>query len=239
MLKVFISGIQRQSGKTLVTAGLAATMQSLSYTTCVYKPIQTGANVLNGFKSSPDLALIKNFDPNIDVQSSYILSGQESPFVSSYEDGLKMDLNVIYSQFLEIQRFTDCVIVEGSNSISTPIAENITESDIVKEMNIPLILVVNPQKTTIDFAISALKYIYSQNINLLGVILNRHNTESLNLEEKYYPQILKEVAGCKILGSIPDYQEVSLLVAETLIQDVLNNLKIEEIFGIEIAKLKQ
>ena len=43
MLNVFISGLERQSGKTIVTAGLAATMQSLSYSTSVYKPIQTGA----------------------------------------------------------------------------------------------------------------------------------------------------------------------------------------------------
>ena len=238
MLKVFISGLEKQSGKTLVTAGVAATMQSLSYTTCVYKPIQTGANVLNGFKSSPDLSLIKSFDSNINVQSSYLLSGEESPFVSFYEDGLNLDLNTIYSQFIEIQRFTDCVIVEGSNSISTPIAENMTEIDIVKGMNIPLILIINPKKTTIDFSISALKYISSQNINLLGVILNQHNTNSQNLEEKYYPQILKEVSGCKILGSIPDYKDISLLAPEILIQDVLNNLKLEEIFGIEIAKLR-
>ena len=65
MLNVFISGLERQSGKTIVTAGLAATMQSLSYPTSVYKPIQTGATELNGFKSSPDLALIKRVDSNI------------------------------------------------------------------------------------------------------------------------------------------------------------------------------
>ncbi len=40
MLSVFISGFESQTGKTIVTAGLAATMQSLSYSTNVYKPIE-------------------------------------------------------------------------------------------------------------------------------------------------------------------------------------------------------
>ena len=54
MLNVFISGLERQSGKTIVTAGLAATMQRVAYTTSDYKPIQTGGTELSGFKSKPD-----------------------------------------------------------------------------------------------------------------------------------------------------------------------------------------
>ena len=67
MLNIFISGLEPQTGKTLVASGIAATMQSLSYSTSVYKPIQTGAKILNGFKSSPDLLAIKRVDPDINT----------------------------------------------------------------------------------------------------------------------------------------------------------------------------
>lgn len=237
MLNVFISGLEKQSGKTLVTAGLAATMQSLSYSTGVYKPIQTGATLLNGIKSSPDLAFIKRIDSNIEVQSSYVLQGKESPFVSSYEDGLKIDLNTIFTEYRAFSKTIDCNIVEGSNSISTPIMQYLTELDIVKTLKIPLILVVNPKITPIDNMISALKYIKSENVDFMGVILNQHNDQSDNLEQKYYPQIIKEISEYNILGSLPDYGDIMKLKPEVLIADVLNNIDIEEIFGLKIAKL--
>ena len=67
MLNIFISGLERQSGKTLVSAGLAGTMQSLNYSTRVFKPIQTCAKDLNGFSQSQDLAFVKRIVPELTV----------------------------------------------------------------------------------------------------------------------------------------------------------------------------
>lgn len=238
MLNVFISGLEPKTGKTIVTAGLAATMQSLSYSTCVYKPIQTKAEMLNGFKGSPDLALIKRVDSNITTSSTYLLKSSASPFVGAYEDGVKIDVNTIFLEFQAASQLTDCNIVEGVNSISTPIAQYLTEIDIVKSLKLPLILVVNPKKTPIDNVITALNFIQASKVNFLGVIINQYNEDSEILEEKYYPQILKEYTDVKILGMLPDYGKISLISPETLISDVLNRLELESIFGLEIAKLK-
>lgn len=238
MLNVFISGLEPKTGKTIVTAGLAATMQSLSYSTCVYKPIQTKAEMLNGFKVSPDLALIKRVDSNITTSSTYLLKSSASPLVGAYEDGVKIDVNTIFLEFQAASQLTDCNIVEGVNSISTPIAQYLTEIDIVKSLKLPLILVVNPKKTPIDNVITALNFIQASKVNFLGVIINQYNEDSEILEEKYYPQILKEYTDVKILGMLPDYGKISLISPETLISDVLNRLELESIFGLEIAKLK-
>lgn len=237
MLKVFISGLEKQSGKTIVAAGLAATMQSLSYTTSFYKPIQTNASVLHGFKTSPDLTVIKKFDPNITTDSTYVLKSSAPPFISSYEDGVKIDLTTIYTEFQASSKMSDCRIVEGSHSISTPIAEHITEVDLVKTLCLPLILVIDTKKTPVERVITGLHYIYSNHCKFLGVILNRFDENSENLEEKYYPQILKEFSQVNILGSLPDYGDSGNFTPEILISDTLNNINIEEIFGLKIAKL--
>lgn len=239
MLNVFISGLERQTGKTFVTAGIAATMQSLAFTTCVYKPIQTGALILNGVKSSPDISLFKRMDPNLTVDATYILSGKESPFVSSYEDKLKIDIPTIYNDYGKLAQTMDCSIVEGVNSIATPIAQNMTELDLIKTLGLPLVLVINPKKTQIDAVISGLKYIKSEGIKMSGVILNQHDKESDNLEVKYFPQIINEFSDIKVLGSLPDYGDVSRITPETLIANILNNINIEEMFGLKIAKLSK
>ncbi|MBP7212126.1 AAA family ATPase, partial [bacterium] len=43
MIKLFVSSTGHKSGKTLITAGISATMHGLGYTTGVYKPFQTNA----------------------------------------------------------------------------------------------------------------------------------------------------------------------------------------------------
>lgn len=237
MLDVFISGLEKQTGKTLVAAGLSATMQSLAYTTSVYKPIQTNANVLNGFKSSPDLLTIKRFDANVNTLSTFMISGSASPFVSSYEDKINISIDTIFNEYRAMSNMTECNIVEGANSIASPIADNMTELDLVRGLRLPLLLVVNPSKTSIDNVIMGLNYVSSNKINLLGVIVNQYNENSENLEEKYFPQILKEYSGVKILGILPDYSDISKLAPETLIADILNKVSLEEIFRVKIAKL--
>ena len=237
MLKVFISGLEKQSGKTIISGGLAATMQSLSYSTIVYKPIQTNASMLHGFKTSPDLTVIKKFDPNIATDSTYVLQGSAPPFVSSYEDSVKIDMKTIYNDYLNADKMSDCIIVEGANSISVPIMEHCTEIDVVKALNLPLVLVINTKQTPIERALTGINYVQLNNCRLLGVILNQYDEESENLEEKYYPQILKEFVSVNILGTIPDYNKIQTFAPELLIGDILNRVDIEQIFGVKIAKL--
>ena len=47
MLNIYITSANKGEGKTFLTAGLAATMQSLGYKTNVYKPIETNCSVKN------------------------------------------------------------------------------------------------------------------------------------------------------------------------------------------------
>ena len=55
MLNLYVTSTNINDGKTFLTAGLAATMQSLGYKTSVYKPIQTGGIDIEGFMQSPIL----------------------------------------------------------------------------------------------------------------------------------------------------------------------------------------
>ena len=113
MLNIFITGSDINVGKTFITAGLAATMQSLGYSTCVYKPIQTGAIEKNGFAQSPDLAFVKNIDPYIKTYSSYLLKKTSMPLVAAEAENIIIDKNSIKKDYDVIIKEHDCTIVEG------------------------------------------------------------------------------------------------------------------------------
>lgn len=237
MLSIFISGLVRQSGKTLLSAGLAGTMQSLCYSTSVYKPIQTGAITFNNALVSQDLQAIKNIDPNIKTSVLYTFQSPLTPLVAAYEGDSRIDISSIYNGFQSNIQMTECHIVEGANSIFSPIDEKRTEADIVKTIGLPLLLVVNPKLSSIGDVIAGINFIESSKVNLLGVVVNDYDDNSENLEEKYFPQLIKEYTNVEILGNLPHYEDMRDLTPDTLIADILNRVDIEHIFGLKIAKL--
>lgn len=237
MLSIFVSGLNKQTGKTIVTAGIAGTMQSLSYSTSVYKPIETSAIENDKKLCSTDLSAVNNFDSNIKTSCSYLFKSPFTPIAAAYEASTKIDLQKIYNDYLSNIQMTECHIVEGSNSIASPIDEKNTEVDIVKMLGLPLVLVLNPRKSTIEDALMGINYINTQKLNLLGVIINDYDKNSLYIEEKYFPQFITEYTDAKLLGTLPHYADIRDLTPEMLIADVLNNINIEEIFGFKIAKL--
>lgn len=238
MLSVFISGLKKHSGKTFVSGGLVGTMQSLSYTAGYYKPIQTGATVLKGFTKCDDILKISDIDENIITANTYSLKSPHSPVSGAYESNVKkIELSAIFNDYKQLCSNCECAIVEGSNSISTPLNENSTEIDIVKNLNLGLVLVINPSKDTIDEVISGISFIYSNKVSLNGIILNEYNFESDDSEQKYFEQLITEYTGAKILGKFPHYDDYNNIAPDDLIEKTLKNVDIESIFGIKIAKL--
>ena len=134
-------------------------------------------------------------------------------------------------------QMTECRLVEGANSISSPVAEKMTEINIVKSLGIPLILVINPKQDKIGDVIAGVNFILSSKVKFLGFIVNSYDKESENPEEKYYPQMIKEYTGRNVLGILPHYENFESLTPDTLIADTLNNVQPEEIMGLKIAKL--
>ena len=61
-MNLYIVSEKQGSGKTFITAGIAATMQSLGYSVGYYKPVQTGAYKQNNFLNSQDVIFVKKIE---------------------------------------------------------------------------------------------------------------------------------------------------------------------------------
>lgn len=233
MLSVYVAGLKKGTGKTLLCTGLAGTMQSLNYAVSYYKPIQTGYNMLNA-----DTEVISKIDEHIKVSSTYKLQSPSSPLFGAYDEGIKnINSMSIMHDFKTNIMMTECHIVEGGNGISSPIDEKKTEINLIKQFSLPVILVVNPNITKTDEVISGINYIYSKHVNLSGVVVNDYSSTSDNIEIKYFPHLIKEYTSAKVLGTLPHYDNFENLPPDILISDILNNLNIEDIFSLKIAKL--
>ena len=99
MFNIYISSANKNDGKTFITAGIAATMQSLGYTTSVYKPIQTGGKELNGFMQSPDLTFIKSIDPYINTNFTYLFRSKAEPLIAAENENDFIDIDLIIEYY--------------------------------------------------------------------------------------------------------------------------------------------
>ena len=233
MLSVYIAGLKKGTGKTLLSAGLAGTMQSLNYAVSYYKPIQTGFNLLNA-----DLEFVNRIDSHVKTSSTYQFQNPSNPLIGAYYQNIKkIDTMKIMHDFKQNIMMTECHIVEGNNGISAPFDEKKTEINLIEHFCLPVILVVNPNITPLDEVITGINYIHSKHVTLSGIVINDYSQDSPDLEMKYFPHLVKEFTGAKILGTLPHYENFENVSPQRLISDILNRLNVEDIFSLKIAKL--
>lgn len=237
MLNIFVTGTDSNVGKTFITAGLAATMQSLGYSTCVYKPIQAGAPKKNGFGQSRDLVFVKNIDPYIKVHSTYVLKKQASPVIAAEEENILIDGNLIKKDYEILSKEQDCMILEGTGGVMTPLAYNFLISDMIKFLNLPVIVVIKPDSGVINQTLLTINHAQSKGIKVRGVIINKFPESTNDIDIKTAPRLIEEYSDVKILGIVKNFYDINKLSPSELITNILNGIDIESVFDVKIAKL--
>ena len=236
MTSLFITSGNRKDGKSFITAGLAATMQSLGYSTSVYKPIQTGGIDINGFTQSPDLTFIKTIDPYINTNFSYIFKSKNEPLISAEFDNKSIDIELIANDYSRILNSSDCTIIDGDSGILSPLAPNLQTIDLIKKLQIPMLIVTTPRENAINDTLMTINIAQGKGICVRGVVLN-NITE--NCSKEYLTnitRIIEEYSNISILGLLPYLG--TIIKPEELISGILNGVDIESVFNVKIEKLE-
>lgn len=238
MLNVFITSTGSNVGKTFITAGIAATMQSLGYSTCVYKPVQTGATKKNGFGQSRDLLFVKNIDPYIETHYSYALKEQSPPAIAAESEGVLIDKNFIKKDFDLISKDHDCLIVEGTGGIMTPLAPDFLVSDMVKTLDLPAVIIIKPEAGMINQTLLTINHAEAKGIKIRGVIVNNFSESSANdAEMKNAFRLIEEYSDAKIIGVVKSFRNPNKISPSELITEIINGIDIESVFDARIEKL--
>lgn len=237
MQNIFITGTDINVGKTLIAAGLAATMQSLGYSTCVYKPIQTGIKERNGERYSQDLAFVNSIDPYIKTFSSYLLKEPALPLIAAEEEHTVIDKNLIKRDCESIEESCDCTIVEGTGGVMTPVGTNLLMSDLMKTINLPIVIVVKAQEGMVSKTLMTINHLHSKGVKIRGAIINDFPPETDNKDIKTSPRLIEEYSDVKILGIIRSFPNAEKITPSELITNILNGIDIESVFDVKIEKL--
>ncbi len=236
MLDIFITGSESSLGKRLVMAGLAATMQSLGYSTGVYLPIQTGAVENNGYIEAPDLVYVKSVDKNIKTYCSYLLREYDVPLLAAAKEHIKIEKDVILEDYKSIHNEFDCFFTIGTKGLATPIGNSFLEIDLVKLLELPILFVISPY-TPINDILVMINHAIVQKVKISGIILYDcpYKTDDENI--KNLPKLIEKYTNTSVVGAFPKIENIYSLTPGDLISYVLSGVNLERLFNVKIAKL--
>lgn len=235
MQNIYITSGIRGEGKTFLSAGIAATMQSLGYSTCVYKPIQTGAIEVNGFMQSPDITFVKTIDPYIKTRFLHLFKSKSDPLIAAEAENEYIDSDAIVGEYARIQTACESTIIDGDSGLLSPIASGVQNVDLIRKLQVPVLFVITPREDAINDTLLAIYAAQEKGVEIRGVVINNITDNCPKERLTAITRVVEEYSSVNILGLVPHIG--NKIAPEELISAVLNGVDIESVFNVKINKL--
>tara|TARA_B100000809_G_scaffold28518_2_gene24777 strand:+ start:4542 stop:5156 length:615 start_codon:yes stop_codon:yes gene_type:complete len=189
MRKIFVTGIGTDVGKTVVSAILTEALEA-DY----WKPVQAGD--LENSDSIKVQNLISNKKTVIHSEGIKLNSSM-SPHAAAEIDNVEIKL----SNF-KLPETNNNLIVEGAGGLMVPLNNKDLIIDLIKELDIEVVLVSQNYLGSINHTILSLDTLKNRGIKVLGIIFNgAQNVET----EKY----VLNYSGLNCLGRIQQHKELN------------------------------
>lgn len=221
----FITGTDTGVGKTFVTAGIAAVFKEKGIDVGVMKPVETGCPENSGKLEPQDALCLKNaagVGDEIDLINPYRFKAPLAPSIASRLENKNISLNRIKECYDTLASKHSRMFVEGAGGLLTPLNENEAIVDLIRLLNIPLLVVAENKLGAINHTLLTVKHAQSAGIEVKGIILNYpalsiDETLSANQAE------IKRLANIPVLGELPfcDMDRAAKMVKKYLKLSVL------------------
>lgn len=235
----FITGTDTGVGKTIITSALIKVAKSLGLRACGMKPIETGcvkAELKVKRQKTKDKDLIpsdgiflKNIAgivESIDLVTPVRFVNPLAPLPASEIEGISVDINKIKRAFMKLVKKYDAIFVEGIGGLLVPIKKDYTVLDLIKDFDLPLIVVSRPGLGTINHTLLTVNYALKEGLNVAGIVINYARPPEKSLAEETNPQIINQLSTAPLLGIFPYLEE---LKADNIKTSALENLDIERL----------
>lgn len=182
-MKLFITGISTDVGKTIASAIIVEALEA-DY----WKPIQAGD--LDNSDSHKIKSLISNCQSTIHP-NSYQLQTPASPHLAAELDGIAIDLNQIVEPVVKAH-----LVIEGAGGVLVPLNNTDCVIDLVQP-DYKVIVVSRHYLGSINHTLLTIEALNSRNIAIAGIIFS-------GTENKASETIILNKSGIKNIGRIEE-----------------------------------
>lgn len=197
----FITGTDTEIGKTHVTCALLARAAQDSLRAVGLKPVAAGLEADGENDDVRRLAAASNVQLDCRVVNPWLLSEPVSPHIAARHAGIEITLPPITDTFANACKSADLVLVEGVGGLYAPLSDTLSQPDLIRALDIPVILVVGLKLGCLNHALlttAALQYEGCQLAGWVGNLIDpAFQAQSENIET------LRQRIAAPCLGILP------------------------------------
>lgn len=204
--KIFIAGTDTDAGKTFIASALLNKGKSQGLTTLGLKPVAAGCEQTpEGLRNRDALSLMEQSTQELPYEQVNPIALEEpiAPHIAAQRlmrplsaeriVGLLRGVLMIHSAQL--------TLIEGAGGYRVPLNPRETLSDVVKELNTPVVLVVGMKLGCLNHALLTAEAIQRDGLQLAGWVANRIDPNMEAYEENI--QTLHAMIKAPCLGEVP------------------------------------
>jgi len=228
---LFVIGTDTDVGKTFVTAGITYILRKHNFNACSFKTVQSGGIVKDNKVLSGDIEFVKDIteiNETNTMMNSYCLKEAVSPHIAAEIENVTIDKNKILEDYKKLQEKYDYVIVEGAGGIIVPLIRGkYYIYDLVKDLDIPVIIVARAGVGTINHTALTVDFIKRLGIEIKGLIINGYSN---SFYEDDNIKVLKNITNVDVISIIN-----KLNIGEN--EDFISKARVEYDNSLEIKKV--
>jgi len=202
---IFVTGTDTGVGKTLIAAGIASVLRKQGSDVGVMKPLESGCEIVNGKKVPMDALFLKDaagVDDSLTLINTYALKEPLAPSVAAEIEGIDIDIDRILDDFEQLSKRHEFLIVEGAGGLLVPIKKGFLFSDLIKRMELPVLVVARGNLGTINHTLLTVNHAKALGIDVKGVVINNLTPEK-GVAEETNPGVMKELLDIPLIGNFP------------------------------------
>ena len=203
---IFITATGTDVGKTYVSALLLKYLLKSGLNAGYYKPVLSGAIQNNGKIIPGDCEFVLKFAGlNLPPQNyvSYIYKEPLSPHLAAQIENNPVELSKIVSDFSNIKKQFDYIIVEGAGGIVCPFRldnQKIMLPDVIKALGLDIIIVASAALGTINSTFLTVEYAKNCGINVRGIVLNNYDENDIMMRDNL--KQIETLTGVKVIAVV-------------------------------------
>ncbi len=227
----FIAGTDTHVGKTEVSLGLMESFKRRGYRVAGMKPIACGGTEssqgLHNEDASKILAAMSadfwsredwdGIESRYKIVNPYMFKQPIAPHIAAEKEDVNINISFIEDQFRTIKSNAEVTIVEGLGGWQVPLSQQSTMQDLVKALDIPVILTVGLKLGALNHSLLTYQAIKSAGLHCCAWVANLVDPGMSCVTENI--QALNQRFNCPCLGVIPN---LTLPLSTTVLSDFLD-----------------
>lgn len=201
-MKLFVTGTDTDAGKTYISTGLLRLFNQHGLSTIGLKPVASGCD--KSLQNADAVALMQTASVRLGYKyvNPFAFSAPIAPHIAAARDHVSLTVNGVFEKLQPmLNKPADLHLVEGAGGWYVPLNESETMADLVKQLAIPVILVITIRLGCINHALLTARAIKQDCVDMLGWVAN-FTTEQAVPESAAIIATLKHTLQAPCLGIV-------------------------------------